>query len=237
MTQHLAEAHLTMRKSGVWIPHLQDAYAELVRGERPGGTYDQILAELAEAPKGRQAAIARAVAPLAARALAPIVGFLGMDLTDRAKLEMFEQMIKGRFAPVAGGSMMGDYLEAQLMKHVFRNTAIFTPPANVAVHLYTSATSDANSTGTEVTGGSYATVNVGTTSGWSDPGSTGGLTDNAADVDFGTASASWGTVSHVSLEVAGGANRLFHGALTASKTVGSGDTFKFATGALDVSVA
>lgn len=141
-----------------------------------------------------------------------------------------------RVPPVFGAAAMSDYLEQQIINHIFRNTAIFTPPANVYVALYTTATAD-DGTGTEVTGGAYARVAVSTTGGWNAPAAA-GLTDNIADITFPVATASWGTVTHASLMSASSAgNMWFHGALTASKAVGSGDTIKFVAGDLDVTLA
>ena len=219
---HQAKAHLTMVKSGIWLPHIEEAFRELVLNQ-PKERWSQLET------KDRYA---RAVV----KALAPVLGLLGVGLHEQQRADLFMELLRGKYF-VAGGSALGDYAEAQIMKHFFRNTSIVAAPASVDVHLYTASTSDANSTGTEVSGGSYAAQNVGTTSGWSDPGSTGGLTDNAAAINYGTASANWGTVSHVSVEMPSAANRLFHGALTASKTVNSGDSFQFATGDLDLSVA
>ncbi len=129
-----------------------------------------------------------------------------------------------------------DYLEAAIINHIFRNTAIFTPPANVYLALFTAAPSDSGG-GTEVTGGSYARKAVSTTGGWNAPG-VGGLTDNAATQTFVTATASWGTITHFGIfDAATAGNLLFHGALTASKVVGSGDTFQFEAGGLDINLA
>jgi len=129
-----------------------------------------------------------------------------------------------------------DFLEAAILNHFFRNTDIGAPPANVYIALYTTATDDASG-GTEVTGGSYARAAVSTTGGWSAPG-VAGLTDNVADIVFATASANWGTITHVAVyDAVTGGNRLFHGALTASKVVNSGDIFKFLAGALDITLA
>ena len=129
-----------------------------------------------------------------------------------------------------------DYLEAAILNHIFRNTAIFTPPANVYLALFTAAPSDSGG-GTEVTGGSYARKAVSTTSQWSAPG-VDGLTDNINAQAFVTATASWGTVTHVGIfDAASAGNLLFHGALTVSKTVGSGDTFQFNAGDLDITLA
>ena len=67
---------------------------------------------------------------------------------------------------------------------------------------------------------------------------TDGHTDNATVITFVTATASWGTITHVGIfdKVTGG-NLLFHGALTASKAVGNGDTFKFNANELDLTFA
>lgn len=236
MVQHEGQAHLTLRKSGLLIPHLQDAFAELVGGRPASARWgDEWKQAVLDPPRSKRHEIARAVAPRVAKVVGPIVGFMGLRTTERWKLELFEELLRGRYF-LAGGSAAGDYLEQEVMEHVFKNTAIFSTPASVDVHLYTSSTSDANSTGTEVSGGSYAAENV-AAAGWDAPGSTGGATANSADTDFGTASANWGTVSHVSIEMPSAANRLFHGALSASKTVNNGDSFKFPTGDLDVSFA
>ena len=129
-----------------------------------------------------------------------------------------------------------DYLEQAILNHIFRNTAIFTPPANVYLALFTAAPSDSGG-GTEVSGGSYARKAVSTTGQWSAPG-VGGLTDNINAQAFVTATASWGTVTHVGIfDAASAGNLLFHGALTVSKTVGSGDTFQFSAGDLDITLA
>ena len=129
-----------------------------------------------------------------------------------------------------------DYLEQAILNHIFRNTAIFTPPANVYLALFTAAPSDSGG-GTEVSGGSYARKAVSTTGQWSAPG-VGGLTDNINAQAFPTATASWGTVTHVGIfDAASAGNLLFHGALTVSKTVGSGDTFQFSAGDLDITLA
>ena len=129
-----------------------------------------------------------------------------------------------------------DYLEQAILNHIFRNTAIFTPPANVYLALFTAAPSDSGG-GTEVSGGSYARKAVSTTGQWNAPG-VGGLTDNINAQAFVTATASWGTVTHFGIfDAATAGNLLFHGALTVSKTVGSGDTFQFSAGDLDITLA
>lgn len=157
----------------------------------------------------------------------------GGDLM-REQVELYAS--KG-LIPIRGATEMNDYLEQEIMEHIFRNTAIFTPPANVYVSLWTTTLGDPG-TGTEVTGGSYAREAVDTTSGWDAPGSSGGATANAADTDFGTASASWGAITDAMLgDASSGGNMFFYSDMDASKTVADGDSFKFAAGDIDVVVA
>lgn len=125
---------------------------------------------------------------------------------------------------------LSDFLENELIDHILRNLT-WTPPATVYVALYTTDPTDADS-GTEVTGGAYARQTVA----FGAP--TDGATDNSSDVTFPTATANWGTVTHVGLRTAVTAgDLLFHSPLTASKVVNNGDTFKINAGDLDVSLA
>lgn len=130
---------------------------------------------------------------------------------------------------------MSDYLENALINHIFRNTD-FTRPANIYVALFTAAPSDSGG-GTEVSGGSYARVAVatGASSGWD--AASGGATANTNVVTFPTATADWGTITHVGFfDASTGGNLLFHGALTASKVVSSGDIFRFNAGEIDIAL-
>ena len=123
-----------------------------------------------------------------------------------------------------------NYLENALVNAVLRNTA-YTSPTTVYVSLYTTDPTDAD-TGTEVSGGSYArtAVTFGAPSN--------GVTTNSADVTFPTATASWGTVTHIGIHDASTAgNLLFHTPLDTSKTIDSGDIFKITTGNLSVTLA
>ena len=131
---------------------------------------------------------------------------------------------------------MSDYLEAQLLNLIFRTQTAWKPSA-IYFALYTAAPSDSGG-GTEVTGGSYARVQVTQAdANWNAPG-TGGLTDNVSAITFAAATANWGTVTHVGIfDASTSGNLLFHGALTSSKTVNSGDTFRFSAGDMDITLA
>ena len=123
-----------------------------------------------------------------------------------------------------------NFLEDALINAVLRNTT-YTSPATVYVSLYTTDPTDAD-TGTEVSGGSYARTSV--TFG----APSNGVSTNSADVTFPTATASWGTVSHIGIHDASTAgNLLFHTPLDTSKTIDSGDIFKITTGNLSVTLA
>ena len=123
-----------------------------------------------------------------------------------------------------------NFLENALINAVLRNTT-YTSPATVYVSLYTTDPTDAD-TGTEVSGGSYARTAV-TFGAPSD-----GVSTNSADVTFPTATASWGTVSHIGIHDAStSGNLLFHTPLDTSKTIDSGDIFKITTGNLSVTLA
>ena len=120
-----------------------------------------------------------------------------------------------------------DYAENKILDHLNGKTSFTMPTAYVA--LFTAAPSDAGG-GTEVSGGSYARV---ATSGATWAAASGGSTSNAAAVTFPTATASWGTVTHyATFDAPTSGNMLRWAPLTASKTIGSGDTASFAIGAL-----
>ncbi len=140
-------------------------------------------------------------------------------------------------------SAASDYLEGQIRAHIFR-TASFTKPTVLAIALCTAAPTDA-STGATIAevpnSNAYARVSRNPLdANWTAASSTDGLTDNAADITFPTATGSWGTITHFAIldsATHGAGNVLVWGALTASKTVGNGDVFKFNAGDLDVTVA
>ena len=143
-------------------------------------------------------------------------------------------------------SALSNYLENKLLDHVLRATA-YTMPTTVYVGLYTAAPSDAGG-GTEVTGGSYARVQVGpSTSAWTATqggtsgasSGTSGQTANAADVTFPSPTATWGLISHFGLfDAVTGGNLLVWAALTPSQQVNGGDAApKFLAGALTVTFA
>ena len=121
-----------------------------------------------------------------------------------------------------------DYTENKIIE-VMRATNFTAAAAYVA--LYTTDPTDAD-TGTEVNGGSYARQLAGLSV------ASGGASSNAADITFPTATAAWGTITHVGLRDAVTLGNLYmHSALDVSKTVATGDTFKISAGDLDVTIS
>lgn len=125
-----------------------------------------------------------------------------------------------------------NFLELELLDHVLGNAA-YTAPGTVYVALYTAAPSDAGG-GTEVSGTSYARVAV-TNNATNWPAASGGAKANGTEITFPEAGGDWGTVvAFAILDAATVGNFLYWADLTASKTINSGDTAKFAVGDLDV---
>jgi hypothetical protein len=135
-------------------------------------------------------------------------------------------------------SAMTDYLEGVLIQHIFR-TGSFAKPSGLHVALFTSPTTDAGS-GTEASGGSYARAAVAIgDSNWSAPSSGNGATANANAVTFPAPTANWGTITHCAIfDAPTGGNMLFHGPLSGSKVVNSGDAApSFPAGTLQITLA
>lgn len=141
----------------------------------------------------------------------------------------------------ANAASMSDYWENKGLDHLFRATA-YTAPSALYVALATSTGSD-SACGTEVSGGSYARVSVTSgTSAWANTQAsgtgastgTGGTTSNSAAITFPAPTANWGTITEFCVfDASTSGNLLFRAALTASKTVNSGDAApSFAIGAL-----
>ena len=121
-----------------------------------------------------------------------------------------------------------DYLETKVLDHVFGGTA-YTAPTTLYVALFTAAPSDSGG-GTEVSGGAYARQTIAFTT-------SGDTTSNNAAVEFPTATANYGTVTHVGIYDASTAGNLMAwAALTSSKTIETGDVFRIPSGDLDITL-
>lgn len=125
-------------------------------------------------------------------------------------------------------SAFSNYLENKILLHVLSNTS-YTSPTTVYLGLHTADPTDAGS-GTEVSGGSYARQSFASTV-------SGAAASNTSAIEFPTATGSWGTITHVGVwDNLTSGNLLFHGALTTSKTIASGDVFRVPAGDLDITL-
>ena len=121
---------------------------------------------------------------------------------------------------------ISNYLENKLLDAVFNATAFnVTGDPYISLH-----TADPGETGaSEVTGGSYARQQAAFGAAAS------GALSNSANIDFAGMPAV--TVTHVGVwDAASAGNFLWGGALTASKVVNSGDTFRLPAADLDVTL-
>jgi hypothetical protein len=127
---------------------------------------------------------------------------------------------------------LSDYAEKLLLDWAM-TTGSATRPTAWYVALYTAAPSDSGG-GTEVSTGGYARQSV-TFGAASSPG---GTTSNTGAVSFTAAGANYGTVTHIGIfDNSTGGNLLWHGSMTASKTVNDGDTLEFSIGNIDLTIA
>lgn len=122
-----------------------------------------------------------------------------------------------------------NYLEHAVLDHVFGGSA-YTQPT-VWTGLWNTAPTDTSTTG-EVSGSGYTRIRSTT---WVAASS--GQTANSTAIAFPTASGSWGTVEYFALCTSSAAGSvLAYSSLTASKTIASGDSVTFSTGAIVITL-
>jgi hypothetical protein len=150
-------------------------------------------------------------------------------------------------ATVLVGTALSNFWENELIDHLFRARS-YTAPTDIYFALYTAAPGETGG-GTEVSGGSYARVQVATgfanfegTGGETtatDSAGTGGGTQNRNAITFPAPTANWGVASHFAgLSASSVGDFFFYGALTTPKTINNGDPApSFAAGDFDFSLA
>ena len=127
---------------------------------------------------------------------------------------------------------LSDHAEALLLDWLMTNGSA-TRPTAWYVALYTVAPSDSGG-GTEISGNGYAREAV-TFAAATSPG---GTTSNTNAVSFTASGGNWGSITHIGIhDAVSGGNLLWHGAMTASKTVNDGDTLEFSIGNIDLTIA
>jgi hypothetical protein len=123
-----------------------------------------------------------------------------------------------------------NFLETEILDHVFAGAA-YTAPSTHYLALYTAAPGETGG-GTEVTtsGTAYVRKAVAFTT-------TGNTTSNTASVEFPTATASFGTVTHVGVfDAVSSGNLMAYATLSSSKAIATGDVFRVPTGDLDITL-
>jgi hypothetical protein len=124
-----------------------------------------------------------------------------------------------------------DTFETRVLTWVFTNGSATRPTAWYLALFTTDPADDASGTEVSTSGTAYArqsaTFSV-----------TGDTASNTAAIEFPTATASYGTVSHVGVfDASTGGNLIAHAALTTSKAIDTGDVFRVPTGDLDITLA
>lgn len=123
-----------------------------------------------------------------------------------------------------------NHLETEILDHVFGGNA-YTAPGTLYLALHT-ANPDEDGSGTEVStsGTAYARETVAFTV-------SGNTATTSAAVEYATATANFGTVTHVGVwDASTAGNLLAYAALTSSKTIETGDVFRVPAGDLDITL-
>ena len=121
-----------------------------------------------------------------------------------------------------------NFLETEILDHVFAGAA-YTAPSTKYLALFTGAPGETGG-GTEVTGGAYARQTVAFTT-------SGNTTSNNAAVEYPTATANYGTVTHVAVfDASTSGNMMAYAALSSNKTIETGDVFRVPSGDLDITL-
>lgn len=131
-------------------------------------------------------------------------------------------------------SALSDYAEKLLLDWVM-TTGAATRPTAWYVALYTVAPTDSGG-GTELTSGVNGYARKSVTFAAATSGA--GTTSNTNAVSFTAAGGAWGTIVSIGIfDALTSGNLLWHGSLTASKTIADGDTLEFAIGNIDLTLA
>ena len=122
-----------------------------------------------------------------------------------------------------------NYLETEILDHVFAGAA-YTAPGTKYLALFTAVADGETGSVTEVSGGGYARQSVAFTT-------SGNTTSNNAAVEYPTATANYGTVTHVGVyDASSSGNLMAYAALSSNKTIETGDVFRVPSGDLDITL-
>ena len=122
-----------------------------------------------------------------------------------------------------------NFLETEILDHVFAG-ASYTAPGTKYLALFTAIADGEAGSVTELSGNAYARQSVAFTT-------SGNTTSNNAAVEFPTATANYGTVTHVGVyDAQTSGNLMAYATLSSSKTIDTGDVFRVPSGDLDITL-
>ena len=124
-----------------------------------------------------------------------------------------------------------DTFETHVLNYVFTATSVTRPTAWYLALFTSNPADDASGTEVSTSGTAYARQTAAFTV-------SGDTASNSAAIEFPTATASFGTVSHVAVfDAATSGNLIAYAALTSSKAIDTGDVFRVPAGDLDITLA
>lgn len=120
--------------------------------------------------------------------------------------------------------------ETHVLNYVFTTTSVTRPTAWYLALFTSNPAEDASGTEVSTTGTAYARQSATFTV-------SGNTASNSGAIEFPTATASYGTVTHVGVYTASsGGDLIAYAALSTSKAIDTGDVFRVPSGDLDVTL-
>ena len=120
--------------------------------------------------------------------------------------------------------------ETHVLNYVFTTTSVTRPTAWYLALFTSNPAEDASGTEVSTSGTAYARQSATFTV-------SGSTASNSAAIEFPTATANYGTVSHVGVyDASSGGNLIAYAALSTSKVIETGDVFRVPDGDLDVTL-
>ena len=120
--------------------------------------------------------------------------------------------------------------ETHVLNYVFTSTSVTRPTAWYLALFTSNPAEDASGTEVSTSGTAYARQSATFTV-------SGNTASNSAAIEYPTATASFGTVTHVGVfDASTGGNLIAYSALSTSKAVGTGDVFRVPSGDFDLTL-
>lgn len=133
---------------------------------------------------------------------------------------------------------LSDYLANNLLDLMYNDVAFSSPATWIALWTSTLSDSDGGGAAGEVSGGAYSRQQVGTASWDSATGTNPAYVDNNALIDFGTATAGWGTVVAVAvLDASASGNLLWYDNDVTDQQVSTNDSVEIASSDLTLQMS